>query len=238
MWLGQTALLQLAQQKLVEGHFVGRELPWQRTRVREARGVQKTGAGKDAPCSVMPSMGWACSDARHLVGCTPQKKGCQHQKRASEFFDKGIDEACAVLWLGLFVAYANQRSMAPSTSSSSCPPSPSLAPSSVARSIVGWGYCCDQFAFQPSTDQAVGSRCFGCTNPARAPKARTGQSPNGSHRSKVKASRATGRAPTWSTLAPHDEYLPPIRGGRTGKLQQLRLKTQLYLAPDKRQRLC
>ena len=44
---------------------------------------------------------------------------------------------------------------------------------------------------------------------------------------------ATGRAPTWSTLAPHDEYLPPIRGGRAGKFQQLRLKTQLYLAPDK-----
>ena len=81
---------------------------------------------------------------------------------------------------------------------------------------------------QPSTDQAVGSRCFGCTNPARAPMARTGQSPMA-----LTGQTATGRAPTWSTLAPHDEYLPPIRGGRAGKFQQLRLKTQLHLAPDK-----
>ena len=46
--------------------------------------------------------------------------------------------------------------------------------------------------------------------------------------------KAPHSAPTWSTLAPHDEYLPPIRGGRAGKFQQLRLKTQLYLAPDRR----
>ena len=74
------------------------------------------------------------------------------------------------------------------------------------------------------------SRCFGCTNSSSSlTKARTGQSPLA-----LTGQSATGRAPTWSTLAPHDEYLPPIRGGRAGKFQQLRLKTQPYLGPDKK----